>query len=324
MEKDPTTYRRHRPGPGALPSGITPGYLKVASEGAELQRSRSVGGLHQKGDPPVCIRKLLRKDLDSEDQGKDPRSDTDDTTCQVSPEEDIKKKNQDEPEKLDQKCEKTEPGKSTSETSATEQDDARKGRSTSVAEEQEPESMKLNNLLEKQKPSVFVEIDLGDHTEEEGTHTVVTCAVREEKRLPMDTGDLSEDETRTSWVCCIPYSTKRKVKEATNALEKGKALHSHQLLRASQPLVEGQSDSSQRRAKTGTLLQPKANNSCKDDLWFQAPPGVDKCSNKLWSFITHPALWKDLPAPLSANDGEDFILQGSLANIQGPLFLKEP
>lgn len=63
MEKDPATHRRHRPGPGALPSGIAPGYFKGASEGAELQRSRSVGGLHQKGDPPVCIRKLLCKEL---------------------------------------------------------------------------------------------------------------------------------------------------------------------------------------------------------------------------------------------------------------------
>lgn len=63
MEKDPATHRSHMPGPGALPSGIAPAYLKVASEGAELQRSRSVGGLHQKGDPPVCIRKLLRKEL---------------------------------------------------------------------------------------------------------------------------------------------------------------------------------------------------------------------------------------------------------------------
>ncbi|XP_059100505.1 uncharacterized protein C13orf46 homolog isoform X3 [Peromyscus eremicus] len=213
MEKDPPIHRRHRPGPGALPSGITPGYLKVASEGAELQRSRSVGGLHQKGDPPVCIRKLLRKELDSED----PRNDTDDIICQVSLEEDRKKKNQDEPGKLDPKCGKTEPEKSSSEASTTEQDDAGKGRCTSVAEGQEPESMKLNNLLEKQKPSVFVEIDLGDHIEEE----VVTCAVREEKRLPVDTGDLSEDETRTSWVCCIPYSTKKKAKEATSALEKG-------------------------------------------------------------------------------------------------------
>ncbi|VTJ85044.1 Hypothetical predicted protein [Marmota monax] len=61
MEKDPATHRRHRPGPGALPSGVAPGHLKAASEGAELQRSRSMGGLHQKGDPPSRIRKLRRE-----------------------------------------------------------------------------------------------------------------------------------------------------------------------------------------------------------------------------------------------------------------------
>ncbi|XP_005082676.1 uncharacterized protein C13orf46 homolog isoform X3 [Mesocricetus auratus] len=233
MEKDPTTHRRHRPGPGALPSGIVPGYLKVASEGPELQRSRSVGGLHQKGDPPVCIRKLLRKELDSEDQGKDSRSDIDDTTCQANLEEDGKKQSQDEPGQLDQKCGKSEPEKSDSETGTSEQDGAGKGRHTSVAEEREPESTKLNNLLEKQKPSVFVEIDLGDHTEEE----VVTCTVREEKRPPLDTGDLSEDETRTSWMCCIPYSTKKKVKETANALEK-KRPSSQDRTPLTQPLVE--------------------------------------------------------------------------------------
>uniref|UniRef100_A0A8C2M151 RIKEN cDNA 1700029H14 gene n=1 Tax=Cricetulus griseus TaxID=10029 RepID=A0A8C2M151_CRIGR len=222
MEKDPTTHRRHRPGPGALPSGVVPGYLKVASEGAELQRSRSVGGLHQKGDPPVCIRKLLRKELDSEDQGKDPRSDTNDTTCQASLEEDRKKKSQDEPGKVDQTCGKLEPEKSNSEASASEQDGAQKGRHTSVAEVRLASGSSLINYY---------------HTEEE----VVTCAVREEKRPPLDTGDLSEDETRTSWMCCIPYSTKKKVKETANALEKG------------------QSDSSQWRPKAGTLLQPKTN-----------------------------------------------------------------
>ncbi|ERE87569.1 hypothetical protein H671_1g3672 [Cricetulus griseus] len=244
MEKDPTTHRRHRPGPGALPSGVVPGYLKVASEGAELQRSRSVGGLHQKGDPPVCIRKLLRKELDSEDQGKDPRSDTNDTTCQVSLEEDRKKKSQDEPGKVDQTCGKLEPEKSNSEASASEQDGAQKGRHTSVAEVRLASGSSSRSVLLPGKPSVFVEIDLGDHTEEE----VVTCAVREEKRPPLDTGDLSEDETRTSWMCCIPYSTKKKVKETANALEKG------------------QSDSSQWRPKAGTLLQPKTNHSMRSIL----------------------------------------------------------
>uniref|UniRef100_A0A8C2LVP9 RIKEN cDNA 1700029H14 gene n=1 Tax=Cricetulus griseus TaxID=10029 RepID=A0A8C2LVP9_CRIGR len=215
MEKDPTTHRRHRPGPGALPSGVVPGYLKVASEGAELQRSRSVGGLHQKGDPPVCIRKLLRKELDSEDQGKDPRSDTNDTTCQASLEEDRKKKSQDEPGKVDQTCGKLEPEKSNSEASASEQDGAQKGRHTSVAEVRLASGSSLINYY---------------HTEEE----VVTCAVREEKRPPLDTGDLSEDETRTSWMCCIPYSTKKKVKETANALEKS----SQDRTPLTQPLVE--------------------------------------------------------------------------------------
>lgn len=77
------------------------------------------------------------------------------------------------------------------------------------AKEQESESIKVEDLLEKEKPSVFVEIDLGGHAEE-----VVMCAMGEEKRSQMDMGDLSEDETRTSWVCCIPYSTRKKVKES--------------------------------------------------------------------------------------------------------------
>ncbi|XP_020921650.1 uncharacterized protein LOC106504737 [Sus scrofa] len=58
-----------------------------------------------------------------------------------------------------------------------------------------------------QKPSVFVEIDLGDHAEE-----VITCAMKEEKPSQLDMGDLSEDET--GWVCCIPYSTRKKAKES--------------------------------------------------------------------------------------------------------------
>ncbi|XP_074243480.1 uncharacterized protein C13orf46 homolog isoform X1 [Saimiri boliviensis] len=60
-----------------------------------------------------------------------------------------------------------------------------------------------------QKPSVFVEIDLGDHAEE-----VVTDAKKEEKPSQMDVGDPSESETQTSWVCCIPYSTRKRAKES--------------------------------------------------------------------------------------------------------------
>lgn len=60
MEKDATTmHRRHRPGPGA-PLEVASGHLK-ASEMADLQRSRSMGGLHQKGDPPSSIRKLCKE-----------------------------------------------------------------------------------------------------------------------------------------------------------------------------------------------------------------------------------------------------------------------
>lgn len=39
---------------------------------------------------------------------------------------------------------------------------------------------------------------------------------REDISIPM----FLSSRTRTSWVCCIPYSTKKKVKEATSALEK--------------------------------------------------------------------------------------------------------
>ncbi|XP_027794662.2 uncharacterized protein C13orf46 homolog isoform X1 [Marmota flaviventris] len=216
MEKDPATHRRHRPGPGALPSGVAPGHLKAASEGAELQRSRSMGGLHQKGDPPSRIRKL-RREPESEDQGQDPRRDADDTICQANLEEDRKEKNQDALGSLDLECGKTESEveKSDSETSTKDQQaGACAGSCVLEAEEQELESAKLNDLLTKEKPSAFVEIDLGDHAEE-----VATRAVREEKWGEMDIGDLSEDETRTSWVCCIPYPTKRKAEGCAATLE---------------------------------------------------------------------------------------------------------
>lgn len=62
MEKDATTgHRRHRPGAVAPPSGVAAGHLKGTSEAVEFQRSRSMGGLHQKGDPPNCIQKLCKE-----------------------------------------------------------------------------------------------------------------------------------------------------------------------------------------------------------------------------------------------------------------------
>ncbi|XP_049712211.1 uncharacterized protein C13orf46 homolog [Elephas maximus indicus] len=197
MEKDTSSmYRRHRPIPGATPLGMASGHVKVANEAAELQRSRSVGGLHQKGDPPSRIKKLWNE-LESEDQGKDSRSDAEDISCQTNLEEDKKEKNQEALGKLDHDGEKVglEVEKSDSEASAK--------------EEQEEEEDADKSTKETKKPSAFVEIDLEDHAEE-----VVACAVKEEKRSRMDPGDLSEDEARTSWICCIPYSTKKKTKES--------------------------------------------------------------------------------------------------------------
>ncbi|XP_040847040.1 uncharacterized protein C13orf46 homolog [Ochotona curzoniae] len=81
----------------------------------------------------------------------------------------------------------------------------------------------MESIPEAQKPSVFVEIDLGDHTEEGTWHPVpdtlwpcpqvTACTPQEEKQSPMDP-DLFEDETRTSWVCCIPYTIKKKAKDS--------------------------------------------------------------------------------------------------------------
>ncbi|XP_036171794.1 uncharacterized protein C13orf46 homolog [Myotis myotis] len=225
MEKEATTvYRRHRPGAGAPPLGVATGHPKGTSEGAELQRSQSMGSLHQKGDPPSGIQKPS-KDLESEDQGKDLKSHAEDPVCQATLVEDKQEKNQDALGKLDHGSGKLDHGsgkldhgsgkleveKSDSEASDQEEheEDEHTNKCSQEAKEQELESLKPEDLLEKEKPSMFVEIDLGDHAEE-----VVTCAMREEKWSQMDMGDLSEDETRTSWVCCIPYSTRKKVKES--------------------------------------------------------------------------------------------------------------
>uniref|UniRef100_A0A4W2CTM7 Uncharacterized protein n=1 Tax=Bos indicus x Bos taurus TaxID=30522 RepID=A0A4W2CTM7_BOBOX len=204
MDKDGSaTHRRHRPGPGAPPMGVGPAHLKAASEMAELQRSRSVGGLLQKGDPPSCIKKLC-KELESEDPGKDVRSEAEDASCQASL-EDKQDRGQDA---RGQALEDA----NVEEASTRHEQPARGEGADECApedEELEPKSVKLDDLLEKEKPPVFVEIDLGDLAEE-----VVTCITKEEKRPQRDMGDVSEDESRTSWVCCIPYSTRKKVKQS--------------------------------------------------------------------------------------------------------------
>ncbi|XP_075865758.1 uncharacterized protein C13orf46 homolog [Microcebus murinus] len=209
MEKDGAAagHRRHRPGPGALPAGAAAGHARTAGEVAELQRSRSVGGLHQKGDPPSCLRKP-RKEPESEDPGKDPRSDVEDSSCQA--EADAGEKEEGDLAQAEPAAGRTEPEpeKGGPEPSATGEPQGERGEQCGgEAKEPEPESVKLKDP-EKEKPSVFVEIDLRDHAEE-----VATCAAKEEHRSRMDTGDGSEDEARTSWVCCIPYTTRRKVKD---------------------------------------------------------------------------------------------------------------
>ncbi|XP_005373979.1 PREDICTED: uncharacterized protein LOC102026067 [Chinchilla lanigera] len=216
MEKDPAAHRRHRPGPGAPPSGTAPGLSKAASEGPELQRSKSVGGLLQKGDPPSHLRRP-RRELESEDQSHDPRRDADDASGQVDLEEDRKEKDQDAQGTLDPNSGKLQPEteRSSTEASTKEEREGMGPCSREAEEDQELEPVKLVSLLEKEKPSAFVEIDLGDRAEE-----VITCAIREEMRAQMDAGDLSEDETKTSWVCCIPYTTRRKAKHGVVALEK--------------------------------------------------------------------------------------------------------
>nr|XP_035948842.1 uncharacterized protein C13orf46 homolog [Halichoerus grypus] len=188
MEKDAAAHRRRRLGPGASPSGVAPGRPKAGGEVAELQRSRSVGGLHQKGDPPSCLKKL------SKEPGR-PQRRPSRQPGPLAPAENPKGR-----------AEHARPGVCRWPNRGLGPTEAATG---SCAEEQGPESIKLDDPPGKEKPSVFVEIDLGDHAEE-----VVTGAMREEKRSQMDMGGLSEDETKTSWVCCIPYSSRRKVKES--------------------------------------------------------------------------------------------------------------
>uniref|UniRef100_A0A452S6H6 Uncharacterized protein n=1 Tax=Ursus americanus TaxID=9643 RepID=A0A452S6H6_URSAM len=103
MEKDTAAHRRHRPGPGAPPSGVALGHLRAASEMAELQRNRSVGGLHQKGDPPSCIKKP------SKELGRPQQRPSLQPGPIADPEEDKQEKNQDALGKLDPDSGKTEP-----------------------------------------------------------------------------------------------------------------------------------------------------------------------------------------------------------------------
>ncbi|XP_054187690.1 uncharacterized protein C13orf46 isoform X8 [Homo sapiens] len=149
---------------------------------------------------------------ESEDQGKDPSSNAEDASCQKNLAQD-KKESFSTLGKLGHESGKQDPEREKSDLEASMQE-VQEGEHADgglqEAKEQEAESIKLNDLQEEEKASVFVEIDLGDHAEE-----VVTDAKKEEKPSQMDVEDLSEDEMQTSWVCCIPYSTRKRAKEST-------------------------------------------------------------------------------------------------------------
>uniref|UniRef100_A0A2K5CW92 Uncharacterized protein n=1 Tax=Aotus nancymaae TaxID=37293 RepID=A0A2K5CW92_AOTNA len=109
--------------------------------------------------------------------------------------QDEKESSFDAPEKLGHESGQRDPEteKSGSEASTQEaQEGMHTDRGWQEAEEQEAESIKLNDLQERE---------------------VVTDAKKEEKPSQTDVGDPSEDKTQTSWVCCIPYSTRKRVKE---------------------------------------------------------------------------------------------------------------
>lgn len=74
MEKDTAAAPGRPPlGPGAPPLGVAPAHLKAASKIVGLQRTRSLGSLHRKGDPLSRIQKLC-KETEPEDERKDRRS----------------------------------------------------------------------------------------------------------------------------------------------------------------------------------------------------------------------------------------------------------
>uniref|UniRef100_A0A452V4X0 Uncharacterized protein n=1 Tax=Ursus maritimus TaxID=29073 RepID=A0A452V4X0_URSMA len=197
MEKDTAAHRRHRPGPGAPPSGVALGHLRAASEMAELQRNRSVGGLHQKGDPPSCIKKP------SKELGRPQRR----PSLQPGP---------------IAPAENPEGPPCSGGPSPSHADPAAPGPGAHCPSQEASSPLQLTPAchpdlfgFHSQKSPVFVEIDLGDHAEER-------CCLRP---WALSSGRgclsltcsalLSACRTRTSWVCCIPYSTRRKVKEST-------------------------------------------------------------------------------------------------------------
>ncbi|XP_074155704.1 uncharacterized protein C13orf46 homolog isoform X2 [Sminthopsis crassicaudata] len=230
MEKE-TVHRRHRLITGVPPTVMAPGLHKGVTEASELQRSKSVGGFPPKGEPVAPIEKLLQE-FEGEDLDKESKGEAEDISCQIILEDDkdgqeqgdLKRVDQDKDKDKDkEKVEKEVEKKEEEEQIKTDQDEDKrvKEKENSVLElnstqtlEKELQALKLDDLLldtetNLAKPPVaFVEIDLEERTEEKIENTLT-----EEKSSKAEAGDMSEDESKTMWICCFPISTKKKSKE---------------------------------------------------------------------------------------------------------------
>ncbi|XP_059758892.1 uncharacterized protein C13orf46 homolog [Balaenoptera ricei] len=187
---------------------LPPQSLKIRGRTSEATRKMPADGISPESLPRLPASLMLGQGHWCPGGRKTSSPNPASTRCsQANPEEDELEQRQDAAGQVPGGWKEAEP-----EASGQEEPDGRESTDKCAleAKEGEPESVQLGDLLQKEKPPVFVEIDLGDRAEE-----VITCAMKEEKRSQMDMGDFSEDETGTSWVCCIPYSTRKKVGESS-------------------------------------------------------------------------------------------------------------
>ncbi|XP_074048219.1 uncharacterized protein C13orf46 homolog [Macrotis lagotis] len=226
MEKE-TVHRRHRLMPGVPSTGMAPGLHKVVTEASELQRRKSIGGFPPKGESVAPIEKLLQE-LEGEDLEKESKGEAEDIGCQIILEDDqdqgdLKRVDQDkdkvkDKEKVEQEFEKKEEENQIKtdqdeEKRHTEKENCVLELHTTQILENELVSLKLDDLLETEKnlakpPVAFVEIDLEEHVEEK-----IENNLTEVKSFKAEAGDTSEDESKTMWICCFPFTSKKKSKE---------------------------------------------------------------------------------------------------------------
>ncbi|XP_074155709.1 uncharacterized protein C13orf46 homolog isoform X5 [Sminthopsis crassicaudata] len=212
MEKE-TVHRRHRLITGVPPTVMAPGLHKGVTEASELQRSKSVGGFPPKGEPVAPIEKLLQEfgeDLDKESKGE-----AEDISCQIILEDDkdgqeqgdLKRVDQDKDKDKDkEKVEKEVEKKEEEEQIKTDQDEDKR------VKEKENSVLELNSTqtLEKELQALKLDDLLLDT---ETNLAKIENTLTEEKSSKAEAGDMSEDESKTMWICCFPISTKKKSKE---------------------------------------------------------------------------------------------------------------